>query len=99
MIRQGRIDVFGNNLMDAVTLLGLVAAALTTTAFVPQLLKTWHSKSAKDVSLGMLITFSIGVFLWLIYGVYIQSLPVIIANSVTFVLSSINLILKIRYEP
>ncbi|MBD2097020.1 SemiSWEET transporter [Trichocoleus sp. FACHB-591] len=84
--------------MDAVTLLGLVAAALTTTAFLPQLLKTWRSKSAKDVSLWMLITFSTGVFLWLIYGVYIQSLPVIIANSVTFVLSSINLILKIRYE-
>nr|WP_290220993.1 SemiSWEET transporter [Trichocoleus desertorum] len=84
--------------MDAVTLLGLVAAALTTTAFVPQLFKTWRSKSAKDVSLWMLITFSIGVFLWLIYGVYIQSLPVIIANSVTFVLSSINLILKLRYE-
>ncbi len=85
--------------MDAVTLLGLVAAALTTTAFLPQLLKTWRSKSAKDVSLSMLISFSIGVFLWLIYGVCIQSLPVIIANLVTFILSSINLILKIRYEP
>ncbi|HEY9861724.1 MAG TPA: SemiSWEET transporter [Candidatus Obscuribacterales bacterium] len=85
--------------MDAVTLLGLVAAALTTTAFLPQLLKTWRSKSAKDVSLSMLISFSIGVFLWLIYGVCIQSLPVIIANSVTFILSSINLVLKIRYEP
>jgi MtN3 and saliva related transmembrane protein len=84
--------------MDTVTLLGLVAAALTTTAFLPQLFKTWRSKSAKDVSLWMLITFSIGVFLWLIYGLYIQSLPVIIANSVTFILSSINLILKIRYE-
>ena len=85
--------------MDTVTLLGLVAAALTTTAFLPQVLKTWRSKSAKDVSLSMLISFSIGVFLWLIYGVCIQSLPVIIANSVTFILSSINLILKIRYEP
>ncbi|WP_242024527.1 SemiSWEET transporter [Trichocoleus sp. FACHB-591] len=96
---MGRIYVFeGKSQMDAVTLLGLVAAALTTTAFLPQLLKTWRSKSAKDVSLWMLITFSTGVFLWLIYGVYIQSLPVIIANSVTFVLSSINLILKIRYE-
>jgi MtN3 and saliva related transmembrane protein len=84
--------------MDAVTLLGLVAAALTTTAFLPQLLKTWRTKSAKDVSLWMLITFSLGVFLWLIYGLYIQSLPVIIANAVTLVLSSINLILKIRYE-
>lgn len=84
--------------MDAVTLLGLAAAALTTAAFLPQLLKTWRSKSAKDVSLSMLITFSIGVFLWLIYGVCIQSLPVILANLLTFVLSSINLILKIRYE-
>lgn len=84
--------------MDAVTLLGLAAAALTTAAFLPQLLKTWRSKSAKDVSLSMLVTFSIGVFLWLIYGVCIQSLPVILANLITFVLSSINLILKIRYE-
>ena len=84
--------------MDFVTLLGLVAAALTTTAFLPQLLKTWRSKSAKDVSLGMLVTFSIGVFLWLIYGLFIQSLPVIIANLVTLILSSINVFLKIKYE-
>lgn len=84
--------------MDAVTILGLVAAALTTTAFLPQLLKTWRTKSAKDVSLWMLITFSIGVFLWLIYGLCIQSVPVILANLITLVLSSINLLLKLRYE-
>lgn len=84
--------------MDAVTILGLVAAALTTAAFLPQLLKTWRTKSAKDVSLWMLITFSIGVFLWLIYGLCIQSVPVILANLITLVLSSINLLLKLRYE-
>lgn len=84
--------------MDFVTILGLIAATLTTAAFLPQVLKTWQSKSAKDISLGMLISFSIGVFLWLVYGILIQSLPVILANAITLVLSSANLALKLKYE-
>ena len=84
--------------MDSITILGLVAATLTTSAFLPQMIKTWQSKSAKDVSLGMLITFCIGVFLWLIYGLYIQALPIIIANSLTLIFNLIILWLKIKYE-
>ena len=84
--------------MNSITILGLVAATLTTSAFLPQMIKTWQSKSAKDVSLGMLITFCTGVFLWLIYGLYIQALPIIIANSLTLIFNLIILWLKIKYE-
>ena len=84
--------------MEFITILGLVAATLTTSAFIPQLIKIWKSKSAKDVSLEMLITFCIGVFLWLVYGIYLQSLPVILANLLTLIFNLIILWLKIKYE-
>ena len=84
--------------MEFITILGLVAATLTTSAFIPQLIKIWKSKSAKDVSLQMLITFCIGVFLWLVYGIYLQSLPVILANLLTLIFNLIILWLKIKYE-
>jgi MtN3 and saliva related transmembrane protein len=81
-----------------VTTIGLVAGALTTIAYVPQLLKTWRSKSAQDLSWSMLITLCVGIVLWLVYGIYAQDVPVIAANVVTLLLSSIILILKIKYE-
>lgn len=81
-----------------IDLLGWIAGTLTTIAFFPQLLKTWVSKSAKDVSLVMMITFSIGVFLWIVYGVSIQALPVIVTNVVTLTLAIPILILKIKYK-
>lgn len=83
--------------LDGVTLLGLLAGTLTTIAFFPQLLKTWRSKSAADVSLGMLVTFCIGVFLWLVYGILLGALPIILANLVTLVLAGLILALKLRY--
>lgn len=84
--------------MDFITFLGLVAGALTTIAFLPQLFKTWKSKSAKDVSLERLAIFSFGVFLWLIYGIYLQALPIILANSLTLIFNLIILGLKIKYR-
>lgn len=84
--------------MDFITILGLVAATLTTSAFLPQMIKTWKTKSAKDVSLQMLVTFCIGVFLWLIYGIYLQALPIIIANLLTLIFNLIIVWLKIKYE-
>ncbi|MEH2076293.1 MAG: SemiSWEET transporter [Nostoc sp.] len=65
---------------------------------MPQMFKTWQTKSAKDVSFVMLITFMIGLFLWLIYGIYLQSLPIILANSVTLFFNLIILWLKIKYR-
>ncbi len=84
--------------MDFITILGLFAATLTTFSFLPQMIKTWRSKSAKDVSYVMLITFNIGIFLWLIYGLYLSALPIILANGVTLFFNLIILCLKIRYR-
>lgn len=83
---------------EFIDLLGFIAGALTTIAFVPQLLKTWTTKSAKDVSLGMMITFCMGVLFWLVYGLAIHAMPVIVTNAVTLILASLILILKIKYR-
>ena len=69
--------------MDGVTTLGLTAGTLTTIAFIPQIVKARQSKSTGDLSWGMVTIFSTGVLLWLIYGIWIDSLPVILANAVT----------------
>lgn len=81
--------------MDFVTLLGFVAATLTTIAFLPQVVKTWKTRSTEDISATMFISFCAGLFLWSIYGVLIRSLPVILANTITFVLASIILYFKL----
>lgn len=83
---------------EFIDILGLVAGTLTTIAFLPQLHKTWKSKSAKDVSSVMMIIFCIGVFLWFIYGLAIHAMPVIVANAVTLILALLILVLKIRYK-
>ena len=84
--------------MDFVTTLGLCAATLTTISFLPQVIKTWRTQSAKDLSLVMLVTFSSGVFLWLVYGIYQKALPIILANTITFLLNLIIIAIKIRYK-
>jgi MtN3 and saliva related transmembrane protein len=84
--------------MDSITILGLIAASLTTFSFLPQMLKTWQTKSAKDVSFVMLICFNLGIFLWLIYGIYLSALPIILANAMTLFFNLIILWLKIRYR-
>ncbi|MBD2410280.1 hypothetical protein FACHB389_28095 [Nostoc calcicola FACHB-389] len=84
--------------MDFLTILGLAAATLTTIAFLPQMFKIWQTKSAKDVSLVMLVIFNSGIFLWLIYGIFLQALPIILANSVTLFFNLIILWLKIKYR-
>ena len=79
------------------TIIGLAAGTLTTIAFLPQVIKTWQSKSAKDISLGMFSTFCTGVFLWIVYGLSIGDLPILIANIVTFVLAFTILVFKFKY--
>jgi len=84
--------------MDGVTILGVVAGVLTSSAFFPQLLKAWKSKSTGDVSLLMYIIACTGILLWLIYGLIINSLPLILANAFTLVIAAAILALKIRYR-
>ena len=81
-----------------IDLFGFLAALLTTIAFLPQLYKTWQTKSADDVSLVMLILFLTGLICWIIYGLKINSIPIIVANFVTFIFNFSILILKIRYK-
>jgi MtN3 and saliva related transmembrane protein len=77
---------------------GWIAGTLTTIAFFPQVLKTWTTKSAEDISLVMMITFCTGVFLWLVYGIAIQAMPVIACNAITLILALLIVILKIKYR-
>jgi MtN3 and saliva related transmembrane protein len=80
-----------------IELIGLIAAVLTTAAFLPQVYKTWKTKDVSALSLPMLILFFIGIVLWLVYGIYIKSLSMIIANSITIVSSLLLLYFKITY--
>lgn len=84
--------------MDYVTILGFVASALGIISFLPQVIKTWKSKSTKDISLGMYALLCGGTILWTIYGIFINSLPVIVVNIVIFILSLILLIFKLKYK-
>lgn len=81
-----------------ITLLGMIAGTLTTIAFLPQLFKVWRSKSAKDISMTWLITFSGGVLLWLIYGLLLGQLPIVLANAVTLGLTWVILGFKLKYR-
>jgi MtN3 and saliva related transmembrane protein len=84
--------------MNVVQLLGLAAGSLTTVAFLPQVIKTWKSGSAKDLSLGMFAFFCLGVLLWLIYGLLTKDVPVIAANFATLLLASTILYFKLRFR-
>ena len=82
----------------AVEWTGYAAAFCTTVAFVPQLVRVVKLRSARDISLGMFLVFSVGVLLWLIYGIAIGSKPVMASNGATLVLSVSILVLKLRYD-
>ncbi len=84
--------------MDIVKITGLVAGIITTTSFLPQVIKTWKSKSAKDLSLGMFLIYCTGIILWLAYGILLNDLPLIVANAFTLVLSSLLLVFKLRFK-
>ncbi len=83
---------------NIVTWLGLVAAFCTTISLLPQAIKVITQKQTRDISLSMYIIFTSGVLLWLIYGILTKDIPVILANAITFVLSSMILVLKIKYK-
>jgi MtN3 and saliva related transmembrane protein len=72
---------------ELVQLVGFSAGALTTLAYVPQVIRTWRTRSATDLSLGMLVALSVGIFLWLVYGLAIGAWPIIVSNLVSLVLA------------
>ena len=83
--------------MDMTTLLGLAAGLLTTVSLIPQVMKIWKTRSAKDVSRKMFIAFSTGVALWLVYGILMKELPMILWNSVSLALAGAILTMKLRF--
>lgn len=82
------------NLSDSI---GTVAATLTTISFVPQVWQVWRSKQTQDISLGMYSFFTLGVALWLVYGILMMAWPIIIANSITVLLAGAVLVMKLRF--
>lgn len=83
-------------MMETNELFGSIAGILTTISFFPQVYKTFKSKSAKDLSLLMFSLFTLGIIFWLVYGILINSRPVIISNSITLISSALILFYKIR---
>ncbi|MDE0470454.1 MAG: SemiSWEET transporter [Ekhidna sp.] len=78
-------------------IIGLLAAILTSTAFAPQAIKAIRTQNTEGLSLGMYLIFTVGIACWLIYGIYLNDLPIILANSVTLMFSMTILILKIKH--
>lgn len=81
-----------------ITVIGLAAGFCTTVAFLPQAIKTWKSKSAKDLSLGMYSIFCTGVILWLVYGILKSDIPIILTNGVTLFLAISILYFKLSFK-
>lgn len=79
------------------TIIGYVAGTLTTVAYLAQVLRTLKHKSTKDISLSMYLMLCTGIAMWLVYGIFIHSWPVIIANAVTLALSGSVLVMKIKF--
>lgn len=77
--------------------LGFLAGALTTAAFIPQVWRSFRTRSVKDLSIGMLVLFNLGVALWIAYGWAMHSMPVILANGATLLLNVPLLALKVRH--
>ena len=78
-------------------IVGLVAAFLTTVAFLPQVVHTIRTRSTHDISLRMYSFYTVGIFLWLAYGLLLGDVPLIASNAVTFLLSGTILALKLRH--
>ena len=77
--------------------IGTIAAVLTTLSFLPQVIKTYKEKNAENLSMLMLVVFFLGVLLWLVYGIVKHSLPLIIANIITGILTVVLIYFKVLY--
>ena len=83
---------------DHITFIGLLAAVLTTSSFLPQVVKTWRLRETKDISLWMFLIMGTGIFLWMVYGIFRRDLPLILANSISFAFVLVILYFKVRYK-
>lgn len=82
--------------MTLIDSLGYAAATLTTAAFVPQAWLTFRTRDVSGISLAMYSVFTLGIALWLAYGVLLQAWPIVVANAVTLLLAAGILAMKLR---
>jgi len=87
-----------STISPTINLVGYFAAACTTVSLVPQLARVWRLRSARDISLVMFSVYSLGVILWLVYGLCLHFAPIILANAISIVLSVAILVLKLRFD-
>jgi len=85
-------------MIASIEILGLFAGGLTTTSLVPQVYKTWKTKSAESLSLTMFLLFFLGILLWFVYGIYVNSIAMIITNAITAALSITLIYFKFKYK-
>jgi len=84
--------------MTGIQILGMLAGTITSITFLPQVIKVWKSRSAKDLSLVMLVLLMIGVSLWLVYGLVIVDGAIIYTNSMVLLMTLILLFFKLKYK-
>jgi MtN3 and saliva related transmembrane protein len=81
--------------IDLKEVLGMVAGTISSITFLPQVIKTWKTKTAKDISLWMFLLVTGSVILWLVYGILLKSTPIIYTNSMVLIMSVIMLYFKL----
>lgn len=84
--------------MSLISTVGFAAGSLTTLAYLPQALHSFRTRSVRDISLAMLVCLNLGLLLWVVYGAYIHSMPLVMANLLTFLLASPLLVMKLRFR-
>jgi MtN3 and saliva related transmembrane protein len=84
--------------MDAIKILGLAAGTITSITFLPQVIQIWKTKSAKDLSLPMLLLLILGVTMWLAYGIIVKDAAIIYTNSMVLAMSFIMLYFKMKFK-
>jgi MtN3 and saliva related transmembrane protein len=84
--------------MDAIKILGLAAGTITSITFLPQVVQIWKTKSAKDLSMPMLLLLILGVSMWLTYGIIVKDAAIIYTNSMVLTMSFIMLFFKIKFK-
>jgi MtN3 and saliva related transmembrane protein len=83
--------------MNSLDWVGSAAATLTTVSFIPQAWKVWRTRHTADISLSMYAMFTLGVALWLAYGILLAAWPIIIANCITLLLAGAVLVMKLKF--
>jgi MtN3 and saliva related transmembrane protein len=84
--------------MNGVDILGYAAGAITSLTFLPQVVKTWKDKSAKDISLMMFIIAAINEIMWIIYGTLLDNWVIILTNAIVLAMSLTMIYLKLHYK-